>query len=660
MPSWVSTGSADLDALIEELRPGDNVVFHTADAHAYRPFVTTLARHVGETGQRILYVRSEGQFDDVFGALGAPAGAGVMDLGRLLHGAGDPLETLRAALAEFGRDAFYVFEPLTTLRPWFPHEGALGALFLSVCPFLYQMDTIAYWGIVSGGLPSATIAAIKDCTQIFFQVERDDKDLLITAAKVWGRFSPQMFRTHRARGDGSHLTLELASVQHVNPGEYAAAVSDKNRELAEIRDALDRSNAALQQRNRELEELNARLAEQGRLYASLRTNLDDLLRLVQAGQSIGSTLVVDQVQHSLLIAAMRLFDAPACRLTLRLSESAPPLVISSGIDDAWEPVFARADVAALESSACGALAPAGIPLDGGAPAPRGSLAVAPIVLRGMCLGSLVLAAPHGRLATDEARTLLTYLSSQASLALDNALLYQEVEVQGEHLRSYVETVITAEEQESRRLALDLHDGLVQMIVASYQHLQTAEAWRGRDPASEEREVQQGTQLVRRAIQEARRLIAQLRPAGLDDFGLVHALRLYVAQVATDADRQIALDVAANWKPLPAPLEAALFRIIQEAITNAIKYSQAPRIEVRLWQDALDLHVAISDNGVGFDPAILAASPKQGTHVGLVGIRERARPFGGRCTITSRPGGGTRIEVSIPLARVPGAAGVTHD
>lgn len=649
-----STGSADLDALLEELRPGDNVVFYTVDDAAYLPFVATVAQHRSRAGQPLLYVRSDGLLDKVVAGL---AGVQVIDLPALLAGAAEPATTLHDELAGFGRNAFYVFDDLTSLRPWFHDETGLRALFLGVCPSLYQMGSVAYWGIVAGSLQSVTIAAIKDCTQVFLQVERANEDLLITPAKVWGRFSPGMFRTHRAHLADQGLLLGPPSARHEDPGTYAKALADKNRELAEIRDALDRSNRALQQRNRELEGLNARLAEHGRVYASLRSNLDHLLRLVQAGQAIGSTLVLDQVQESLLAAAERLFDAPACRLSLRLADHAETVRVSPDLSDAWRATLDQPAAAELASSACRDLTPIAMPLDDGQ---AGSLAVAPIVLRGRCLGSLEIAAPHGRLITDEGLTLLTYLASQASLALDNALLYQEVEAQREQLRSYVENVMTTEEQESRRLALDLHDGLVQMIVASYQHLQTAQAWRHRDPDAEEREVQQGTQLLRRAIHEARRLIAQLRPAGLDDLGLVHALRLYIAQLTTDADWRVTLDVAPDWESLPGPLEAALFRIVQEATTNARKYSQAPDVDVRLWRDAHELHVAITDCGIGFDPGAVTALPHQGLHMGLVGIRERARLWGGRCMITSRPGVGTRVQVSIPLARILTPVEAAHD
>jgi len=280
----------------------------------------------------------------------------------------------------------------------------------------------------------------------------------------------------------------------------------------------------------------------------------------------------------------------------------------------------------------------------------GSVALAPLIVRGACLGTLELYASDARLVDDEALTLLSYLASEASIALDNAQLYREVELQGQQLRSFVEDVISNEEQDSRRLAFDLHDTLVQIIVASYQHLQTAQAWRDRDPAAEARELEQGIQLLQRAINEARRLIGQLRPAGLDDLGLVHALRLYVAQLMAEADWHVELVVSPKWPPLPPALETALFRIVQEATHNAQKYAQATRAQVRLEVEGNLLSVTIRDWGQGFDPNAVPSEPQRGLHMGLVGIRERTRMWGGWCDIESQPGRGTRIGVSIPLDR----------
>lgn len=214
------------------------------------------------------------------------------------------------------------------------------------------------------------------------------------------------------------------------------------------------------------------------------------------------------------------------------------------------------------------------------------------------------------------------------------------------LREFIERVIRNEEQDNRRLAFDLHDGLVQLMVASYQHLQAAQAWQQRDPALEQKELNQGLTILRQAISEARRLINELRPSGLDELGLVQAVKLYTAQTAADTGWDICLDISPEWRKLPADMETALFRIIQEAITNARKYSRTSRLAISLESLADKLVVTIRDWGCGFLPAKVVAD-QSGMHIGLIGIRERARLWGGICTIDSQPGKGTEIRIEFP-------------
>jgi signal transduction histidine kinase len=637
----LSTGSAELDALLEEVRAGDNVVFFARTHAHYAPFVSAMLAHLAATPLDLVYVRADGQFDT---AVTAVARRRVVQMAAVPASVG-PLEALQDAIEAIGPHAYTLFDSLDAFAPWFPDEGQVRGFFTTICPLLFDLRSVAYWNLVAGRYASATIAAIKDCTQVFIKVEALGSDLLITPQKVWGRYAETMFRPHRVTSDDGQLRIAPLPLEGAHQQEYVLSLADKNRELAEIRDAL-------QQRNQQLGELNERLAEQGRLYQSLRLNLDHLLALFQAGQAIGASLAVDQVRRAIVAGAVRLFEAAACRLYLPLDQSGEPCDYAEGLTPAKRAWADSAEGLALRAAVCEGRQARAIALHDGAQA-SGSMALAPIVVRGACLGTLELYADDGRLLTDEALTLLSYLASEASIALDNAHLYREVEAQGQQLRSFVENVITTEEQDSRRLAFDLHDTLVQIIVASYQHLQTAQAWRGRDPAAEGRELEQGIQLLQRAIYEARRLIAQLRPAGLDDFGLVHALRLYVAQLMAEADWQVDLMVDPRWTSLAPALEAALFRIVQEATHNAQKYAQAARVQVRLERDDEHLSVTIRDWGKGFDPAAVASEPQQGLHMGLVGIRERARLWGGQCSIESRPGRGTSIRVRIPLGRVTG-------
>ncbi len=640
-----STGSAELDALIEELQPQDNVVFLTASHEDYAPFVRTLVRHVAASGARLVHVRADGSLDALISAHPAPD---VLDISALPH---FDLGWLLSRIEEIGASAYYVFDPLASFQPLLGGEEPVRSLFLTLCPRLFELRSVAYWDLSQPLFGSSTIAAIRDCTQVFIKVERQsDREWVITPGKVWGRYSEAMFHPHLVTLAENGMRVAPVAGGGLQADAYTRALAEKNRELASVRDLLHRRNEELSQRNRELADLNARVAEQSRLYESLRHNLDHLQSLFQTGWDIGASLALDQVLAAIMAACRRLFAGCACRLHLPHAEDTPVDRREGEPVVPWETVIAQPEVAAVRGSATGGCLAASVRLltedEAGSVL---SAALAPITLRGRCLGTLEVYAPDARLDDEESRMLLSFVASESSIALENAYLYRETDVQREQLRSFVDDVIKSEERESRQVALDLHDGLVQMIVASYQRLQTAQASRGQDPEVEEREISKGVQILREAIHEARRLISQLRPAGLDDFGLSHALRVYLGELQSVNSWDIRLNVAADWPSLPPVVEASLFRIVQEGANNALRYAETDRLDVSLQVKAGDLVVSVSDAGRGFDPTTVTAQPEKGLHMGLVSIRERARLLGGSCRIESAAGQGTHITVTIPRA-----------
>ncbi len=640
-----STGSAELDALIEELQPQDNVVFLTASPEDYRPFVHTLVRYVADTGAPLIYVRADGSLDALVAAHPSPL---VLDMEQHAHDGG---RWLMQRIEAIGASAYYVFDPLASFQPLIGGEGAVRSLFLTLCPRLFELHSVAYWDLSQNLFSPSTIAAIRDCTQVFIKVERQaEREWVITPGKVWGRYSEAMFHPHRVTLAKDGLHVARATADGLQADAYTRSLAEKNRELAEVRDVLHARNEELHQRNRELADLNARVAEQSRLYESLRHNLDHLQSLFQTGWDIGASLAVDQVLAGIMAACHRLFAGCACRLHLPHADEMPVDRREGELTASWEPIIHQAEVEDARrqvARGCAALSLL-IALQDEGEQPR-SAALAPITLRGRCLGTLEVYAPDSRLDDQESRMLLSFVASESSIALENAYLYRETDLQREQLRSFVDDVIKSEERESRQVALDLHDGLVQMIVASYQRLQTAQALRGQDPDVEEREIGKGVQILREAIHEARRLISQLRPAGLDDFGLEHALRVYLGELQSANAWEIRLTVDPSWPTLPPVVEASLFRIVQEGANNALRYAQADHLDVTLGVEAGDLIVSVSDAGRGFDPTTVTAQPEKGLHMGLVSIRERARLLGGGCRVESATGQGTRITVTIPRA-----------
>ncbi len=621
-----SSGSQHLDQLLEELRIGDNVVFSVSDPQAYKPFVALLKDRAAGASPRIIYARSNGMLDSVMGDW-----PNVQVLNLVALAGDDLLDALECSMREIGRGVHYVFDPLDSLAPTFCSSEDLGYLFKRMCPLLYALDTVAYWVLLRSKHSDKLIADVKDCTQVFLEVRESAGEFILTPLKVAGRYSERMFRPHQIL-DRTSFTLKALAVGSGDQQNYARILEDKNRELIEIRDALDASNQELQARNQSL-------AEQQERTRTLTNMLSDVLALLQMGQEIASSLVLEQVRQTGIEAAQRLFKAS--QVSLVLNDDDLDIADQMSLLDVEDQALQEFRQLLQEAGNCRQVCSA--TLDGGR-----SVAVAPFLSRGKTAGFLVIVAPDMQLDRAENRAWLEYLSSVIGVAIDNARLYAELEEQGEQLRSWVERVISQEETNSRQFALDLHDGLLQLIVAAYQHLQSARAWQDRNPERQTAEAELGSRLVRDAIHESRRLIAQLRPAGLDDFGLLHALRLFFTQQMQDTGLAVDAEFSADWPTLPVSLEAAIFRIVQEAMTNVLKHAQAERVSVQLYRDESLLCIEVIDHGQGFDVGKVVAKPERGLHIGLVGIRERARLWDGSCTVDSELGRGTRIFVTIPM------------
>lgn len=208
-------------------------------------------------------------------------------------------------------------------------------------------------------------------------------------------------------------------------------------------------------------------------------------------------------------------------------------------------------------------------------------------------------------------------------------------------------VITAQEDERKRVARELHDGAAQNLATLLVALETLD---GSKPGQEQPEMKllrRVEEEARDALQEVRRLILDLRPAALDDLGLVPALRWYGESRLGPSGTAFTLEVQGREARLTAPVETVLFRILQEAMNNIAKHAEARRALLRLEFLEDRVSATVEDDGRGFD--LEAADSKGG--VGLAGMRERASLVGGALTISSRPEQGTQISVSIPLGEL---------
>jgi len=208
--------------------------------------------------------------------------------------------------------------------------------------------------------------------------------------------------------------------------------------------------------------------------------------------------------------------------------------------------------------------------------------------------------------------------------------------------------LALQERERKLIAYEIHDGLVQLVTGAEMNLQALLAGPDTAPPDSTRAIAEVQDLLRRGVAEARRLIRGLRPPGLEEAGLGPAVERLVAEASQPGGLKVELHNDLPEDRLPSELETAVFRIVQEALTNAQRHSQSGRVRIELGLPGKRLRLEVRDWGIGFDPR----SVEEG-HYGLKGIRERARLLGGRATIDAAPGKGTRLTVELPLPETAG-------
>jgi signal transduction histidine kinase len=211
------------------------------------------------------------------------------------------------------------------------------------------------------------------------------------------------------------------------------------------------------------------------------------------------------------------------------------------------------------------------------------------------------------------------------------------------LARMVEQATMAQEEERRRIAYDVHDGIAQLIVSAKQHVDTARDLADGAPARARHELGRAGQRLEAAVVETRRVLRALRPSAVDSLGLADAMRRALEEAAGDAGWASRFVDELGDTPVPPAVETAAFRILQESLLNAARHAKSTRVEVDLGRRPGWLRLEVRDDGVGLCPG--AGS---GRGLGLAGMRERARLLGGTCRIEARAGGGTAVCVALPL------------
>jgi PAS domain S-box-containing protein len=392
------------------------------------------------------------------------------------------------------------------------------------------------------------------------------------------------------------------------------------------------------------------VTESKRAQAALRQSLSVLLALREAGQVLSSTLESEEIATRLLEIMRSVAGLTAAVISRNDQEGNLRIWRSAGVEDLWPrvrftPEAKRARRAALENEERQHFK---LRRPGSEDEYLVGLCL-PLGARNRIVGVLE-AYGQESLAQGDMTEIISSLTSQAASALENAWLYEELGNRERALQDLVEKLLGAQEEERRRVAYEVHDGLAQVAVAAHQNLQafarrhTPEAEKGR------RELDRILGQVRATVSDARRVIANLRPTALDDLGLGAAISLEIEHLSEEG-YHVDYKEHLGEERLPGEMEITLFRVTQEALTNVRKHAGTQWVSIELRRRDGEVYLEVRDSGRGFDPAVLETlGGGPGERVGFAGMRERVSMLGGELKIQSRPNAGTSIAATIPLTR----------
>ena len=274
--------------------------------------------------------------------------------------------------------------------------------------------------------------------------------------------------------------------------------------------------------------------------------------------------------------------------------------------------------------------------------------IVPLRVRGLIVGTVCVANRRPRQFLTEEVDLLTAIGGQIGITIENAKFYQEQQRMQENLRFYVQQITRAQEEERKRIARELHDDTTQALVALSHQIEGFASNNQQLSAEDIELLKSWREQFRDVLQRLRYFSRDLRPSIVDDLGLLPALEWLTDDLEKQSGIEANLRVVGTQQRLSPEVELLLFRIIQEAISNARRHAEASKIEVCVEFDKGKIVTTIRDNGKGFElPRTLGELSRSGK-LGLIGAEERARLLGGSLTVQSEPSKGTTVVIEAPI------------
>lgn len=273
-----------------------------------------------------------------------------------------------------------------------------------------------------------------------------------------------------------------------------------------------------------------------------------------------------------------------------------------------------------------------------------SYAAISLIFSNRPIGTLKLLSKNRNFFTQDQQILIQSFANLAAVAIQNTWLFDEVRTSNRQLHALSQRLMKAQEDERLHLSREMHDESGQLLAALTVQLGLLE--RDANPQKTIHERVTELKQTANAIQEnLHRLAVNLRPASLDHLGLITTLQQFIQEFSRQHSIKVDFEtVGMQEKRMPIEVETALFRIVQESLTNVVLHAQSARVDVLLSATDRRVSVVIEDDGVGFMPV----SAMVEDHLGLFGMRERVEMLGGTFTIESSPGKGTTVKAEVPF------------
>lgn len=430
------------------------------------------------------------------------------------------------------------------------------------------------------------------------------------------------------RKDGGTVPVELNAVARIEPGVHLSALRDISLRR-QVEDAL-RNHV---ERLSILHEIDQAILSAGSLEDIAQAVLGSIYRLIPYWRA--SVIVFDFDLGEFQLVAVCQNGVPQDRPVQRflIAEMAEAEAMILALRRGEQHVYDLGNIVSYWPEAKVLLA-------GGM---RYQICI-PLIAQGELFGSVQLVTPTQELFDSVYMPLMREMLASLAIGVQQARLFEQVRVGRARQHELSRQLVVAQELERRQLARELHDQIGQNLAVLNMNLSSARHQLSHESAQRlDARLAKAIQIVDQMVEQIRNVMAELRPAILDDFGLVAALRWYTRHFARHTDLAVLLDVEEppSAPRLPSDIETALFRLAQEALTNVLKHAHARLATCKLTIIDQTIRLMISDDGVGFNPSA-SRRPHQRWSLGLMTMQERVEAVGGRLVIDSTPGQGTRI------------------